>query len=139
QLERLDASGGRNVRAAAEVHEFARLIKTRLLARPHELLDEVALHEVALLLRLGERLVARQHLPAVRDVLLRQLRHLLLYGRKIFRREWLLALEVVEESGVGRRTVSQLRLRKYLEHRRRQQMRGGVAKDFQRFRILLRK
>ena len=47
QLEGLDLSGRRNVRAAAEVDELAGLVKRNLFVGLGELLDEVALHEVA--------------------------------------------------------------------------------------------
>src|SRR5208283_3355852 len=47
QLEGLNPPGGRDVRPTAEVGEFASLVDGDLLVGRSELLDEVALHEVA--------------------------------------------------------------------------------------------
>src|SRR5919201_3351797 len=47
QLERLDLSRRRNVRAATEIEKLARLVDGNLFIRRGELLDEVALHPIA--------------------------------------------------------------------------------------------
>src|SRR5579863_1486678 len=60
QLERLDLSGRRNVRAAAKIGELAGAIDGNLFIGLGELLDEMALHEIAVFLELGQPLIARQ-------------------------------------------------------------------------------
>ncbi len=70
QLEGLDASGGRDVRAAAEVGELAGLVDRDLLVGLGELLDEVALHEVAFGLEALEAFGARQKFARVGQVVL---------------------------------------------------------------------
>ena len=134
-LECLDAPGGRDVRPAAEVGELAGLVDGNLLVGRGELLDEVALHEVAFRLEALQALLARQKLARVGQVLLHQLLHLLLDGFQVLGRERLLAIEVVEESALGRRTVAELGLGKQLQHRGGHQVRRRVAIDFQRFGI----
>src|SRR5436853_2215260 len=47
QLERLDLAGRRDVRPPAEIQKLAGLVNRNLFTRTRELLDEVALHEVA--------------------------------------------------------------------------------------------
>ena len=78
---------------------------------------------------------ARQKFARVGQVLLHQLLHLLLDGLEVFGREWLLAIEVVEEAALGRRTVAKLGLGEELQHRRGHQVRRRVAIHFQRFGI----
>ena len=135
QLERLDAPGGRDVRPAAEVGELAGLVDGDLLVGRGELLDEVALHEVAFRLEALQALLAREKFARVGQVLLHQLLHLLLDGLQVLGGEGLLAIEVVEESALGCRAVAELGLGKELQHRSRHQVRRGVAIDFQRFGI----
>ena len=135
QLERLDAPGGRDVRPAAEVGELAGLVDRDLLVGRGELLDEVALHEVAFRLEALQAFLARQKLARVRQVLLHQLLHLLLDGLQVLGRERLLAIEVVEEAALGRRAVAELGLGKEFQHRRGHQVRRRVAINFQRFGI----
>ena len=102
-----------------------------------ELLDEVALHEVAFRLEALQSFGARQKLARVGQVLLHQLLHLLLDGFEVFGRERLLAIEVVEESGLGRGAVAELGLGKEFEHGGGHQVRGRVAIDFQRLGIAI--
>ena len=102
-----------------------------------ELLDEVALHEVAFSLELLQALVARQKFARVRNVLLHQFLHLLFDLLQIFGRKRRRAIEVVEKSVLGRRPVAQLGLGKQFQHRRRQQMRRRMPVDLQRLRIFL--
>ena len=80
---------------------------------------------------------ARQKFARVGQVLLHQLLHLLLDGFEVFGRKRLLAIEVVEEAGLGRRAVAELGLGKELEHGGGHQVRGRVAIDFQRFGIAI--
>ena len=70
QLERLDLAGRRNVRAAAEIDELSGAVDRNLFIGLGELLDEMALHEVAFLLKLLKPLIPRQKLARVRHVLL---------------------------------------------------------------------
>ncbi len=137
QLERLDPPGRGNVRPSAEVGELASLVDRDLLVGLGELLDEVALHEVAFRLEAFEPLAARQKLARVGQVLLRQLLHLLLDGFEVLGRERLLAVKVVEESALGRWTVAELGFGEEFKHRRRHQVRGGMPIDFQRLGIAL--
>ncbi len=78
QLERLDLPGRGNMRPAAEVGELAGAVDGNLFIGLGELLDEVALHEVAIFFELRQPLVAGQKFARVRDVLLHQFLHLLL-------------------------------------------------------------
>src|SRR6266446_4616026 len=77
QLERLDLARRWNVRSATEVGEFASAVNRNLFIGPGELLNEVALHEVAFFFELLQALVAREKLTSVRNMLLHQLLHLL--------------------------------------------------------------
>ncbi len=112
QLECLDLPGRRDVRAAAEIQKLARLVDRNLFIGLGELLDEVALHEVAFTLELRQPFVARQKFARVRNVLLHQLLHLLFDLLQVLRRERSGTIEIVEESSVGRRPVTELGLRK---------------------------
>src|SRR4051812_22332039 len=60
QLESFDFSSRRNVRAAAEVREFAGSVDRNFFIGLGELLDEMALHEVAVFFELFESLFAGQ-------------------------------------------------------------------------------
>src|SRR4029077_7560185 len=100
-----------------------------------ELLDEVALHEIALTLELLETLFARQELARVRQVLLDELLHLLLDLLEVFGGERSRAIKIVEESVLGRRTMAELGLREEFKHGRGKQVRRRVPINFQRFRV----
>ncbi len=112
QLECLDLPGRRNVRAAAEIQKLAGLVDGNLFIGLGELLDEVALHEVAFALELRESFTARQKFARVGNVLLHQFLHLLLDLLQVFRRERSGTIEIVEKTSVGRRPVAQLGLGK---------------------------
>ena len=137
QLEGLDASGGRDVRAAAEVGELAGLVDRDFFIGLGELLDEVALHEVAFGLEALQAFGAGQKFARVGQVLLGELLHLLLDGGEVVGGEGLLAVEVVEESVLGGGAVAELGLGKEFEDGGGHQVRGGVAEDFERFGIAL--
>ncbi len=85
QLERLDFSGRRQVRTAAEIGELSGAVDGNLFIGLGELLDEMALHEVAVLLELGQALLAWQKLARIGKVLLHQFLHLLLDLLEILR------------------------------------------------------
>src|SRR5882762_1281354 len=123
------------MRTAAEVEKLASLVDRNLFIGLGELLDEMALHEIAFALELREPFLPRKKLARIRQILLDEFLHLLLDLFQVFRRKRSWAIEVVKESVFGRRTVSQLSFGKKFEHRRRQQMRGRVPVHFQRFRI----
>ena len=125
------------MRSAAEVGELAGLVDRDFLVGRGELLDEVTLHEVAFRLEALQPLRARQKLARVRQVLLHQFLHLLLDGFEVLGRERLLAIEVVEEAAVGRRTVTEFGLGKKLQYCSGHQVRRGVAINFQRFGIAI--
>ena len=80
EFEGLDASGRRDVRAAAEVGEVAGLVDRNFLIGLGELLDEVTLHEVAFGLESFQAFGARQKFARVRQVGFDELLHLLLDG-----------------------------------------------------------
>ena len=101
-----------NVRAAAEVGKFAGAIDRNLFIGLGELLDEMALHEVAFFFELFETLVARQKFARVGNVLLHQFLHLLFDLLEIFGSERSWAVEVVEESALGSGTMAKLGLGK---------------------------
>src|SRR5437016_13421998 len=84
QLERLDFSSRGNVRAAAEVEEFSRLVNRDLFIGLGELLDEVALHEIAFSLELLQAFLTWKELTRVGNVLLGQLLHLFFNLLEIF-------------------------------------------------------
>src|SRR5271165_2132932 len=136
QLERLDFPGRRNMRPTAEIRELPSAINGNLFIGLGELLDEMALHEVAFLLELRQPLLARQKLPRVRKVPLHQFLHLLLDLFQVLRSERSWPIEVVKESTLGSRTVAQLSFGKKLQHRRSEQVCGGMPVNFQRLWIL---
>src|ERR1019366_6683437 len=72
EFEGLDASGGRDVRTAAEVGELAGLVYGNFFIGLGELLDEVTLHEVAFGLEAIEAFGAGQEFARVGQVLLGQ-------------------------------------------------------------------
>src|SRR5581483_2455938 len=100
------------MRTTAEVRELAGAIDRNLFIGLGELLDEMALHEVAFFFELSQSLIAGQKLPRVRDVLLHHSLHLLLDPLQIVGREWRGPIETVKESALGRPTVTQPRVRK---------------------------
>ncbi len=135
QLEGFDLSGRRQVRTAAEILKLAGLVDRNLFIGLGELLDEVALHEVAFALELFETFLARQKFARVGQVLLDELLHLLFDLLEIFGRERSGAIKVVEESVLSRGTVAELGLGKKFEHSRGEQVRGRMPIDFERLRV----
>ena len=135
-LESFDAAGGWDVRAATEVDELAVAIEADLVARLRELSYEVGLHEVAVALEFGEGLLARLILADKRLIAGDNFGHFGFYGREIFGCEGFFAIEVVEETGIGRGAVAELGFRKKLEDSSGHDVRGGVAQNFQRIGIV---
>src|ERR1700728_2420932 len=137
QLERLDLAGRRNMRPTAKIRELAGAVNRNLFIGLGELLDEMALHEVAFFFELRQPLVTRQKLARIRQVLLHQFLHLLLDLFQILLREGSGPVKVVKKSALGRRTMPQLGLRKKFQHGSSQQVRGRMPIDFQRLWIAL--
>ncbi len=115
------------MRPAAKVDEGAVAIEGDRFAFLREALDEVDLHEVVLGLEVRQPLFARLKLADEPVVARNHLGHLRLDRLQIFRRKRSRPIKVVEEASLSRRTVPQLGLRKKLEHRRCQHVRGRVA------------
>ncbi len=83
-----------------------------------------------------DRLVARHHACARPEVGLRELVHLRLELREVFRRERPLEGEVVVEAVLDHRADGDLRFRVHRLHGLREQVRGGVADDLEAVRVL---
>ncbi len=96
--------------------------------------DQLALHPVVGVFLQPDFL--GRHLAFEGQVLGLQFLHARFDFFEILGRERRLALEVVIEAGVGGRADAELGFGKQFQHRGRQQMRGGVPVDLQRFRIL---
>ncbi len=135
-LEGLDAAGRGDVRAAAEIDELAVAVEADLVAGRGELRDEVDFHEVAVALKFFEGPLARLVLVDEGLVASNDFDHFGLDGGEVFGREGLLAVEVVEEAGVGCGAVAELGLRKELEDGRSEDVRGGVTQNFDCVRIV---
>ena len=88
------------MRTAAEIGELSGAVNRNLFIGLGELLDEMALHEVAFFFELLQALIARQKLARIGKILLHQLLHLLLDLLQIFGRERSRPVEVVEKSGL---------------------------------------
>ena len=100
------------MRTAAEVSELAGAVDGNLFIGLGELLDEMALHEVAFLFELLQALIAGQELARVRNVLLYQLLHLLFDLFQVLGGERRGTIEVIEKSALGGRAMPQLGFRK---------------------------
>src|SRR5437588_12144136 len=110
------------MRSAAEVKKLSRFVNGNLLIGLGELLDEVAVHEVAFGLEPLQSLLAWQKLARIRNVLLRQFLHLFFYLFQVFGREGSSAVKIVEKSTLRSRTVAQLGFGEQFKHRRCQQV-----------------
>ena len=124
QLESFDFARGWDVRPAAEVSKLAGAINGNLFIGLGELLDEMALHEIAFFFKLCQSLIAWQKLPRIRNILLHQFLHFLFDLLDILRAERSGTVEVVEETAFRRRTMAELSLGKKLKHGSSEQMSG---------------
>ena len=128
ELERGDALGGRNVRTAAEIEEFACRVK-----RDHQLvgffLDELALENLVGLLVELEGFRLGDEFALILQILRSEFVHFLFNLGEIFRSERLLAEKFVEKAGVDGRADAELDIGVKLHHRGGEQMRGGMAED----------
>ena len=111
-FERLHAARRRHMRPPAKIHEAAIAIEAHLGTRFGKFAHEVRLHEFAVAAELLERLFTSLVLADERLVSRHHLGHLQFNRRQVFRSEGLLAVKVVEKTGVGGRAVAQLGLRK---------------------------
>ena len=135
QLERLDPSGGRNVRPAAEINKFSGGVER------DQRLDGLFFHKLALESLIGifvelQRLGLRQKFPLVRQIACGDLVHLRFNFFKIFRSEWFGTQEFVEEPVVNRRPDAQLDVRIEFEDRCGKKMRGRMPENLNRVRVL---
>src|SRR5204863_1929019 len=103
------------MRTTAEVHELAVTISRDRLAGLGELLYEVDLHEVAIGAIFLQSFLARHKFALKFFVAINHLLHALFNTLQILGRKRRRTIEIVEEAAFGRRTVSQLRLRKELK------------------------
>src|SRR5579859_5977927 len=87
ELKSLNASGGGNVRATAEVHELAVAINSDRIAGPGELFNEVDLHEVAFSAEAGQTGLARKKFALKLFVALGDFAHALFDLLQVFRSE----------------------------------------------------
>ncbi len=127
QLERLNALGRGNMRAAAEVDEFSSGIEGN-----HRLggffLDQFAFENLVGLFVEVQRFRLGNEFALVGQVLRRELAHLLFDFGEVFLGERLLAQEFVEEAGVDWRTDTEFHVWKEFHNRSREQVCGGMAK-----------
>ncbi len=136
QLERLQLAGRRHVRPDAEVDEGVLVldgVAGHLGLAFGLLVDQLHLQRLAALREKCLRVLTRPHLALIDEILLRQLLHLLLDRVEVLRDERTIDHEVVEKAFVGGGTDPALRVRKEIDHRRREQMRRAVAVERQRF------
>ena len=118
------------MRPAAEVGEFAGAIDGNLFIGLGELLDEMALHEIAFFFEFCKSLIAWQKLSRIRNILLHQFLHFLFDLFQILRTEGRGTVEVIKETAVRRRTVAKLGLGKKFQHSSSQQMSRRMPIDF---------
>ena len=123
------------VRPAAQVVPVAVVIDRDIFSRRNAL-DQLGLVGLADVLEMLDRLVARPHFARGRQAGLHDLMHLGFDLRQVFGRKRLLAREVVIEAVVDRRTDGHLGARIEILHRHGQDMRGVVADQLQRLRVL---
>src|SRR5229473_3274674 len=136
ELEGLDALGGRNVRAAAEVDELAGGVE-----RDDGLygffLDELALEDLVGFSVELESFGLGDELSLVGEILSGELVHFGFDFGEVVGSKRLVAEEFVEEAGVDGRTDAQLDVWIQGHDRGGEQMRGGMAEDEKRVGILL--
>ena len=136
QLERVaDLAGRGHVRAAAEIEPVALLVDFDLLVCGDGV-DQLDLEQLALVAKGFLRLIARPDFLGEGFVARDDLAHLLLDGGEIFRRERLVAEEVVIEAVVDHRPDGDLRARPQRLHGFGEHVRGIVADEFERARVV---
>src|SRR5229473_3197694 len=137
QLERLDALGRGNVRAAAEVDEFSGGVEG-----DHRLggffFDKLALKNLVGLFVEVQGFRLGNELAFVGQILRGKLVHLFFDFGEVFLGERLIAQEFVEKAGVDRRTDAELHAGIEFHHRGGEEMRRGMTKHEERIRIFFR-
>ena len=133
QLERGHAAGVRNVRAPAEVHEFALLVNGYGLVG--QVPDQFDLIFLAPALEKGDGVVPEHVPPGEPHVLLDDAGHLFFDAGQVFRREALRIIEIVVKTGVDGRTDGDLHPRKKGADRVGHDVRGGMPENVKSFRI----
>ena len=123
------------MRAAAEIEPVALLVDLDLLVR-RDRVDQLDLEGFALVAKNLLGLFARPHFLGEGFVARDDLAHLLLDGVEVFRRERLIAEEVVIEAVLDHRSDGDLRARPKALHRFGEHVRGVMADEFQRARIV---
>src|SRR5260370_41444419 len=112
---------------AAEIEKLAGLVNRNFFIGPRELLNEVALHEVAFTLEALQAFIPRQKLARIRQVLLHQFLHLLFDFFQVLGRKRRRTIKVVKESALSGRAGAELGLRKKVQPRPPPQMRPPSA------------
>src|SRR6185312_12166075 len=135
QLDVLHARRVGHVRAAAQVHEGpVRVHRDHLVVA--ELCQTLELERIVDEAPLG--FLAIHFLAHKRELLLRNLPHLVLEGGEIVRREWFFHLEIVVETVLDGGAESDFGARTQTTDRRGQHVRGRMPKHGQRIRVFLR-
>ena len=136
QLERIaDLAGRGHVRPAAEIEPVALLVDLDLLVF-RDGVDQFDFERLALVAKNFLGLVARPDFLGEGFVARDDLAHLFLDRVEVFRRERLIAEEIVVEAVVDHRADGDLRAGPERLHGFGQHVRGVVANEFQRARIL---
>src|SRR5216683_3035017 len=137
ELERMDALGRRDVRAAAEVDEFSGGVEG-----DHRLggffFDKLALKNLVGLFVEVQGFRLGNELAFVGQILRGKLVHLFFDFGQVFLGERLIAQEFVEKAGVDRRTNAKLHAGIEFHHRGGEEMRRGMTKHEERIRIFFR-
>src|ERR1700755_1227119 len=113
------------MRSTAEVYKRAIAVERDLFAGLGEALDEVNLHEVVVGLEARESFVARLPLAYEFYIARHHFGHAAFDQLQVLRCEGRGPVEVIEETGIRRWTVAQLRFGKELEHSSGQHVRSG--------------
>ncbi len=137
QLERLQETRVRHVRAAAHVDVFFVVVQAHLLLVGH-VVDEAKLVVLATRAEHLDDLGARRHLLDDVVFLVDQFAHALLDRGEIVRRERAFVPDVVIEPVLDDRSDHHLRIREQLLDRVTDEVRGRMANDLDAFRILRR-
>ena len=132
---RADLAGRRHVRTTAEIEPVALPIDRDALISGNRL-NEFDLEGFADLFEIRDRLVAAPFLAHDRFVARDDLAHLLLDRRQVLGRKGRLAPEIVIEAVLDHRPDGDLRAGKQLLHGLGENVRGVVADQFERARVL---
>ena len=136
QLEGVaDPAGRGHVRPAAQIEPVALFVDFDLLIL-RDGVDQLDLEQLALVAKHLLRLVARPHLLGEGFVTRDDLAHFLFDRGEVFRRERLVAEKIVIEAVVDHRADGDLRAGPQRLHRLGQHMRGVVADQFERARVV---